>query len=41
VGPPPDHPFPHPDFCQVVLAARVGERDGGPEAIPLEDGEVV
>jgi len=30
--PPRDHPFPHPDFCQVVLAGWARERDGGPEA---------
>jgi hypothetical protein len=26
---PEDHPFPHPDFCQVVLAGRAAERTGG------------
>jgi hypothetical protein len=28
LAPPPlDHPFPHPDFCQIVLAGRAVERD--------------
>jgi hypothetical protein len=26
---PEDHSFPHPDFCQVVLAGRATERTGG------------
>jgi ADP-ribose pyrophosphatase YjhB (NUDIX family) len=26
---PRDHPYPHPDFCQVVLSGRASERDGG------------
>ncbi len=30
--PPRDHAFPYPDFCQVVLAGRAHDRDGGPAA---------
>jgi hypothetical protein len=30
LGPlPGHHPFPHPDFCQVVLAGQANERTGG------------
>jgi ADP-ribose pyrophosphatase YjhB (NUDIX family) len=29
---PAGHPFPHPDFCQLVLAGRASERAGGPTA---------
>lgn len=28
-----DHPYPHPDFLQVVFAGRAAERSGGREAM--------
>jgi len=33
---PDDHPFPHPDFCQIVLAGQAIKRTGG-HAAPWTD----
>lgn len=42
LGPlPDDHPYPHPDFCQVVLAGRARERANGGGAWTDSDGYVI